>query len=138
MGALRTAFTSKPFHFLVAGIVLVAVVVVGLEVTKGKPTYPIKVVYSNAPGLFTGAAVDVLGVQVGTVTNVQNVGDKVDVTLAVDQGTRIPSSAFASLVVGTASGLAGRRPEPGLHGRAIPGLWRDHPAGSHRGSGLHR
>jgi phospholipid/cholesterol/gamma-HCH transport system substrate-binding protein len=98
MGALRTAFTSKPFHFLVAGIVLVAVVVVGLEVTKGKPTYPIKVVYSNAPGLFTGAAVDVLGVQVGTVTNVQNVGDKVDVTLAVDQGTRIPSSAFASLV----------------------------------------
>ena len=48
--------------------------------------------------LFTGAAVDVLGVQVGTVTNVQNVSDKVDVTLAVDQGTHIPSAAFASLV----------------------------------------
>ena len=98
MGALRTVFTSKPLRFLVAGIVLVAVVVVGLEVTKGKPTYPIKVVYSSAPGLFAGAAVDVLGVQVGSVTNVQNVGDKVDVTLAVDQGTRIPPSAFASLV----------------------------------------
>ena len=41
---------------------------------------------------------DVLGVKVGTVTDVQNVGDKVDVTLAVDQGTRIPSAAFASLV----------------------------------------
>jgi phospholipid/cholesterol/gamma-HCH transport system substrate-binding protein len=98
MGTLRTVCTSKPVRSLVTAVVLVAVVVVGIEVTKGKPTYPIKVVYSNAPGLFTGAAVDVLGVQVGTVTNVQNVGDKVDVTLAVDQGTRIPSSAFASLV----------------------------------------
>ena len=98
MGPLRAVLTSKPFHFLVAAAVIVAAVVVGVEVTKGTSTYPINVVYSSAPGLFTGAAVDVLGVQVGTVTNVQNVGDKVDVTLAVDQGTHIPSAAFASLV----------------------------------------
>ena len=98
MGPLRTVLTSKPFHLVVAGVVMVAAVIVGVEVTKGAPTYPINVVYSNAPGLFTGAAVDVLGVQVGTVTNVHNVGDKVDVTLAVDKGTRIPSAAFASLV----------------------------------------
>jgi phospholipid/cholesterol/gamma-HCH transport system substrate-binding protein len=98
MGPLRSVLASKPFHFVVAGVVVVAAVIVGVEVTKGAPTYPINVVYSNAPGLFTGAAVDVLGVQVGTVTNVQNVGDKVDVTLAVDQGTRIPLAAFASLV----------------------------------------
>ena len=98
MGPLRTVLTSKPFHFVVAGVVIVGVVIVGVEVTKAAPTYPINVVYSSAPGLFTGAAVDVLGVQVGSVTNVQNVGDKVDVTLAVDQGTRIPSAAFASLV----------------------------------------
>jgi phospholipid/cholesterol/gamma-HCH transport system substrate-binding protein len=98
MGPLRAVLTSKPFHFLVAAVVIVAAVVVGVEVTKGASTYPINVVYSSAPGLFTGAAVDVLGVQVGTVTNVQNVSDKVDVTLAVDQGTHIPSAAFASLV----------------------------------------
>lgn len=98
MGVLRTMLTSKPFRFAVAAVVIVAGVVVAVEVTKGTPTYPINVVYSSAPGLFTGAAVDVLGVKVGSVTNVQNVGDKVDVTLAVDQGTRIPSGAFASLV----------------------------------------
>jgi phospholipid/cholesterol/gamma-HCH transport system substrate-binding protein len=98
MEAFRTALTSKVARFAVAGTVIVAGVVVGVEVTKGAPTYPINVVYSSAPGLFTGAAVDVLGVKVGTVTGVQNVGDKVDVTLAVDQGTQIPSSAFASLV----------------------------------------
>jgi phospholipid/cholesterol/gamma-HCH transport system substrate-binding protein len=98
MGALRAAFTSKAVRFAVAGVVVVAGVIVGVEVTKGPSTYPINVGYSSAPGLFPGAAVDVLGVKVGTVTDVQNVGDKVHVTLAVDQGTRIPSSAFASLV----------------------------------------
>jgi phospholipid/cholesterol/gamma-HCH transport system substrate-binding protein len=98
MDALRTVLTSKVARFAVAGVVVVAGVIVGVEVTKGASTYPINVVYSSAPGLFTGAAVDVLGVKVGTVTGVQNVGDKVDVTLAVDQGTQIPSSAFASLV----------------------------------------
>jgi phospholipid/cholesterol/gamma-HCH transport system substrate-binding protein len=98
MEAFRTALTSRIARFAVACVVIVAGVIVAVEVTKGAPTFPINVVYSSAPGLFTGAAVDVLGVKVGTVTDVQNVGDKVDVTLAVDQGTQIPSSAFASLV----------------------------------------
>jgi phospholipid/cholesterol/gamma-HCH transport system substrate-binding protein len=98
METFRTALTSKVARFAVAGVVIVAGVIIGVEVTKGAPTYSINVVYSSAPGLFTGAAVDVLGVKVGTVTGVQNVGDKVDVTLAVDQGTQIPSTAFASLV----------------------------------------
>ena len=98
MGWLLAALTSKVARFAVAGAVLGVAVIVGVEETKGAATYPINVVYSSAPGLFSGAAVDVLGVKVGTVTNVQNVGDKVDVRLAVDQGTRIPSSAFASLV----------------------------------------
>ena len=97
-GALRAVLASKALRFVVAGIVIVAGAVVAVEVTKGTPTYPVNVVYTSAPGLFTGAAVDVLGVKVGTVTGVQNMGDKVHVTLAVDQGTRIPSSAFASLV----------------------------------------
>jgi phospholipid/cholesterol/gamma-HCH transport system substrate-binding protein len=98
MGALRAVLSSKALRFAVAGVVIVAGVVVAFEVTKGTPTYPVNVVYSSAPGLFTGAAVDVLGVKVGTVTNVVNMGDKVHVTLAVDQGTKIPAAAFASLV----------------------------------------
>jgi phospholipid/cholesterol/gamma-HCH transport system substrate-binding protein len=98
MGAVRSVLRSKALRWLVAGAVGAAAVVAGIEVTKSTPTYPIDVAYSSAPGLFTGAAVDVLGVKVGTVTNVQNVDNQVDVTLAVDQGTRIPAVAFASLV----------------------------------------
>ena len=116
MGALRAALTSKAVRFAVAGVVIVAAVVVGVEVTKGPSTYPINVVYSSAPGLFTGAAVDVLGVKVGTVTNVQNVGDKVHVTLAVDEGTRIPSSAFASLVAAQLLGSPDVDLNPGYTG----------------------
>lgn len=116
MDQLHSVLTSKPVRFAVAGVVIVAAVVVGVEVTKGKPTYPINVVYSSAPGLFTGAAVDVLGVQVGTVTQVQNVGDKVDVTLAVDQGTRIPSSAYASLVAAQLLGSPDVDLNPGYTG----------------------
>jgi virulence factor Mce-like protein len=95
---IRGILRSKVVTFVVAAVVIVAGVMVGIQVMKGKPTYPVNVVYSSAPGLFTGAAVDVLGVKVGSVTNVQNVGNTVHVTLAVDQGTKIPSSAFASLV----------------------------------------
>ena len=98
MGALRAVLASRALRFVVAGAVIVAGAFVAVEVTKGTPTYPINVVYTSAPGLFTGAAVDVLGVKVGTVTGVQNMGDRVHVTLAVDQGTKIPAAAFASLV----------------------------------------
>jgi phospholipid/cholesterol/gamma-HCH transport system substrate-binding protein len=95
---IRRILTSKVFTFAVAAVVVVAGVMIGIQVTKSTPTYPVNVVYSSAPGLFTGAAVDVLGVKVGSVTDVQNVGNTVHVTLAVNQGTKIPASAFASLV----------------------------------------
>ena len=118
MGVLRTMITSKAFRSVVAAAVIVGGVVVGVEVTKGTPTYPINVVYSSAPGLFTGAAVDVLGVKVGSVTNVENVGDKVHVTLAVDRGTRIPSAAFASLVAPQLLGSPDVDLNPGYTGGA--------------------
>ena len=116
MRTLGVFLTSKAARFVVAGVVVVAAVVVGMKATRGTPTYPINVVYSNAPGLFTGAAVDILGVKVGTVTNVQNVGDKVDVSLAVNQGTRIPSAAFASLVASQLLGSPDVDLNPGYTG----------------------
>ena len=119
---------SKPFRFAVAGVVIAAGVIVGVEVTKGTPTYQLNVVYSSAPGLFTGAAVDVLGVKVGSVTNVQNVGDKVHVTLAVDQGTKIPAAGLRLARGAPAARVPRRRPQPGLHRRALPAVGRHHRA----------
>jgi phospholipid/cholesterol/gamma-HCH transport system substrate-binding protein len=116
METLRRIRASKAIRTAVVAVVLVAGILVAVDVTKGTPTYPINVVYSSAPGLFTGAAVDVLGVKVGTVTDVQNVGDTVHVTLAVNQGTHIPSTAFASLVAAQLLGSPDVDLNPGYTG----------------------
>jgi len=98
MGARRELARSRAVRLTLAGVMVVAAAAAGISFLQGPSTYPIKVVYSSAPGLFPGAAVDVLGVPVGTVTSVTNVDDHVDVSMAVDSGTRIPSSVDASLV----------------------------------------
>ena len=116
MRALWSVVNSKAVRVALAAVIVVAGVLTAVEVTKGPATYPLNVVYPNAPGLFTGAAVDVLGVKVGTVTGVQNVGDKVHVTLAVNQGTKIPSSAFASLVAAQLLGSPDVDLNPGYTG----------------------
>jgi phospholipid/cholesterol/gamma-HCH transport system substrate-binding protein len=89
---------SKLVRFALAAVVLAAAVLVGVDLTSGSTTYPINAVYASAPGLFPGAAVDVLGVPVGTVVTVKNVADKVDVGMVVKAGTHIPTEALASLV----------------------------------------
>jgi phospholipid/cholesterol/gamma-HCH transport system substrate-binding protein len=116
MGLLRRVLAVKAIRTAMVAVVLVAGILVAVDVTKSTPTYPINVVYSSAPGLFTGAAVDVLGVKVGTVTDVQNVGDTVHVTLAVNQGTHIPSTAFASLVAAQLLGSPDVDLNPGYTG----------------------
>jgi phospholipid/cholesterol/gamma-HCH transport system substrate-binding protein len=98
MDRLRHLAQSKALRFVIAGVVVIAGVFVVIDVTRGDATYPLNAVYASAPGLFPGATVDVLGVPVGTVTSVTNVDDRVDVGMRVHDGTRIPSSAVASLV----------------------------------------
>ncbi|HEY1830116.1 MAG TPA: MCE family protein [Acidimicrobiales bacterium] len=98
MGRLADLARSSVARIVLVVVVLAAAVVVGIEVTEGPATYPLHVVYASAPGLFPGAAVDVLGVPVGTVTSVKNAGDKVDVGMLVNQNTKIPSDVVASLV----------------------------------------
>jgi phospholipid/cholesterol/gamma-HCH transport system substrate-binding protein len=98
METVRALVQAKAIRIATLCAVLVAGLLVTVGLLRSTPTYPINVNYSSAPGLFTGAAVDVLGVKVGTVTQVRNVGDKVHVVLAVDQGTKVPAGAFASLV----------------------------------------
>ncbi|HEY1826592.1 MAG TPA: MCE family protein [Acidimicrobiales bacterium] len=98
MGGLANFLSSTVARLVLALAVIAALLTVGVVETEGSPTYQLHAVYSSAPGLFPGAAVDVLGVKVGTVTNVTNNGNKVDVKMTVTQGTHIPSNVVASLV----------------------------------------
>ncbi|MGH8982037.1 MAG: MCE family protein, partial [Acidimicrobiales bacterium] len=84
--------------WVAAAVVVLAGCLVGVEVSSGPTTYPVQAVFARAPGLFPGAAVEVVGVPVGTVTSVRNVGDEVRVGLAIDHGRAIPALARAALV----------------------------------------
>ena len=98
MARVRNLAGSRYVRLGTAVVVLAAGIVVGVNVTRASATYPLNAVYSSAPGLFPGAAVDVLGVPVGTVTSVTNIHDQVDVVMQVRAGTKIPAGAVASLV----------------------------------------
>jgi phospholipid/cholesterol/gamma-HCH transport system substrate-binding protein len=100
-------------------IMVAAAVALGLGVAGGTPSYHLNVVYASAPGLFPGAAVDVLGVPVGTVTSVRNVADRVEVGMQVHSGERIPAKAFASLVAPELLGQPDVDLNPGYTGGAF-------------------
>jgi phospholipid/cholesterol/gamma-HCH transport system substrate-binding protein len=116
MDRLRHLMRSKWVAVSIAMVVVVAGVVVGVTVTRASATYPINAVYASAPGLFPGAAVDVLGVPVGTVTSVKNVDNEVDVVMQVQEGTKIPSDAEASLVAPEVLGQPDVDLNPGFTG----------------------
>jgi phospholipid/cholesterol/gamma-HCH transport system substrate-binding protein len=106
------------WRWLVAAAVAVAGTLVGVEVANGTTTYPLGAVFARAPGLFPGAAVEVLGVPVGTVTSVRPVGDEVKVGLAIDHGRPIPAAATAALVSPELLGEPSIELSPGYTGGA--------------------
>jgi phospholipid/cholesterol/gamma-HCH transport system substrate-binding protein len=118
MTGLRRVVGSRSARSAVAGVLAIAAVVVGLRVTHGASSYRITAVYSSAPGLFPGAAVDVLGVPVGTVTSVTNVADKVEVGMELHAGARVPAAADASLVAPELLGQPDVDLNPGYTGGA--------------------
>lgn len=93
-----TRSLRRPAVLVLVAALAAAGTLVGIEATSATTTYPASAVFASAPGLFPGAAVEVVGVTVGTVTSVTNVGDEVKVGLAIDRGRPVPANATASLV----------------------------------------
>ena len=85
-------------------LVGVAVVALGLagwgiaSAVSGPGSYRIHAVFASAPGVYSGNAVKVLGVRVGSVESVTPGPDGVEVTMRIDKGTRLPASAKAYLM----------------------------------------
>ena len=103
--------------------------------------YSLKTVFGNVAGLKEGAPVRVAGVEVGAVTDVQFIGDRVEVLMEVskEMQPRITSSSVASLgsvsLLGeaavdiTASSQGAPVPEWDRHGNVrIPPTRLLHPA----------
>jgi virulence factor Mce-like protein len=82
-------------------VVAVAVLVVGYIVVRAllaTPTNTVTADFPEAPGVYVGNHVDVLGIPVGTVTAVTPHPTYVAVVMQVDSGVKIPARAIAALM----------------------------------------
>jgi virulence factor Mce-like protein len=88
--------TSTPRRLAAATVA--AVTALGLLGGCGGSSTTVTAQFSDAAGLFTGNDVGVLGVRVGEVTEITPRGDRVDVTLRIDSGVKVPADAGAVVV----------------------------------------
>jgi phospholipid/cholesterol/gamma-HCH transport system substrate-binding protein len=93
---------STRYAVLCAGLIVISVVVVCAAVSFSGPSKRHVVAYfRNTTGLYPGDAVDVLGVQVGTVDKIQPDGDRVRVEMTTDGSRRFPADARAAIIAPT-------------------------------------
>lgn len=69
-----------------------------------KQAYEIEAEFANAAGLKTENQVRVAGIKVGTVEGVDLAGDRVRVTMEIENGTEIPTDTFAEIKLATILG----------------------------------
>jgi phospholipid/cholesterol/gamma-HCH transport system substrate-binding protein len=97
--------------------------------------YSLKTVFPNVAGLKAGAPVRVAGVEVGSVTDVELVGDRVEVVMQIarDMQPRVTDTSVASLGSVSLLGEAAVDITPSIEGTPIP-EWGYVPAGPAVGS----
>ena len=108
----------------IVGVAAAVLVVIGVLVAVApSATYPVRAVFASADGLFPGNSVQMLGVTVGTVSAVRNVGDTVVVTMSVADDQAVPAGARAALVSPELLGEPSIELSPGYSGgqRMTPG-----------------
>ena len=85
----------------VVALVITALTIFTLTGSRGFfwNRYKVKTRFDNVAGLNSGAPVRVAGVEIGQVSSLQFVGEKVDVTMEInkEQQTRITSASVAKL-----------------------------------------
>jgi phospholipid/cholesterol/gamma-HCH transport system substrate-binding protein len=69
-----------------------------------KQAYEVKAEFKDAAGVTSENQVRVAGIKVGTVKSVELAGDRVLVTMEIDNGTEIPDDAFAEIKLATLLG----------------------------------
>jgi len=84
---------------LAAAVLVVSVVaVLGIRAALSTPTYTVTADFPEAPGVYVGNHVDVLGIPVGTVTAVTPRPTYVSVVMQVDSDVKLPANAIAALM----------------------------------------
>jgi phospholipid/cholesterol/gamma-HCH transport system substrate-binding protein len=79
-------------------VVIAAAFAFGIDELTSTPTKTITADFTEAPGIYTGNHVDVLGIPIGSVTAVTPHPTYVSVVMQVDQSVKIPAHAIAALM----------------------------------------
>ena len=84
----------------VAAVLLLIASLLGIAVvgTEGPATRTIRAQFAEAPGLYNGNNVDVLGIPIGHVTSVRSGPQYVTVTMQVNRSTKLPADVSAVLM----------------------------------------
>ncbi len=96
---ITTRATRLTYTWLALGTIIVLLLAAGLwAITRDFGDTRLTAYFDRAVGLYQDSAVRVLGVEVGTITEVVPEGDRVRVDLAVDSDVDIPADAGAVIV----------------------------------------
>ena len=71
---------------------------------RGGDTFQVQAEFTRAIGVYPGSPVRQLGIEVGMITQVENTGDVVQVTMDIEDDADVPADAYAIIVPVTALG----------------------------------
>ena len=71
---------------------------------RGAGTYEVDAEFTRAIGVYPGSPVRQLGIEVGRITEVENDGDEVRVSMQIEDDAELPADAYAVIVPVTALG----------------------------------
>lgn len=87
----------KPLSTAVAALLVLGGAALAFSRDK-EETYTVTAYFTKAIGLFENSDVNILGVPVGKVTNIQPQGDRVKVVMELPTRYKVPADAFAQIV----------------------------------------
>lgn len=98
-GAGLLDLLARPLVLAVIGVLVIALAAWGaVAVTSRTDTYRVSAMFSNAPGIYPGNAVTVLGVRVGRVESITPDPTGVKVVMRIESETKIPDDVKAYLM----------------------------------------
>ena len=83
---------------VLAGLLAVSLATSGCALLGGGDTYEVVAYFPRAVSLYQAGAVQVLGLPAGEVSDIEVVGDRVKVTMAVDSDVPLPADVRAAIV----------------------------------------
>jgi phospholipid/cholesterol/gamma-HCH transport system substrate-binding protein len=96
---MNIAFSRTVFYTAVAIVILVIVAVIGgVVIAGGGASKTITAEFTQAPGLYAGNHVEVLGIPEGTVEKIQPQPGYVRVVMSVPESVKVPANATAVLM----------------------------------------